>query len=192
MTNDTQILSEIEHGDPAAAERLLPLVYAELRQLAAQKLRHEKPGQTLQATALVHEAYLRLFGGQGAQQHWDSREHFFAAAAEAMRRILIENARRKHRLKHGGDRQQIALLDEDLAVHDSPDELLALDEALTNLALDDPTAAQLVQLRFFAGLSIEQAAEVLGCSRATAYRQWSYARAWLRCEMQGKCDSTGI
>ncbi len=187
MTEVTQILSQIESGDPHAAEELLLLVYAELRRLAAQKLAEEKPGQTLDATGLVHEAYLRLFGGQGngEQQHWDHRGHFFAAAAEAMRRILIENARRKKRLKHGGDRQRVDLLDQDLAVHDSPDELLALDEALTKLALEDPTAAQLVKLRVFTGLSIDQAAEVLGMSRATAYRHWNYARAWLRCEIEG-------
>ena len=149
------------------------------------KLAHEKPGQTLQATGLVHEAYLRLFGGpgQGEQQHWDSRGHFFAAASEAMRRILIENARRKKRLKHGGGRQQVELLDRDLAIFDSPDELLALDEALVKLALEDPPVAQVVQLRIFTGLTIDQVAEVLGCSRATAYRHWSYARAWLRCEL---------
>ena len=188
MTDVTQILSQIEQGDARAAEELLLLVYAELRRLAAQKLAHEKPGQTLDATGLVHEAYLRLFGSNGQangdQQHWDSRGHFFAAAAEAMRRILIENARRKKRVKHGGDRQRVDLLDEDLAIHDSPDELLALDAALTNLALEDPAAAQLVKLRVFTGLSIEQAAEVLGFSRATAYRHWNYARAWLRCEIE--------
>lgn len=194
MNDVTQILSAIEQGDPHAAEQLLAQVYAELRRLAARKLSHEKPGQTLDATGLVHEAYLRLFGGQDGneQQHWDSRGHFFAAAAEAMRRILIENARRKQRLKHGGDRQRVNLLDQDLATHDSPDELLALDGALAKLALEDPTAAQLVKLRVFTGLSIEQAAELLGFSRATAYRHWNYARAWLRCEVEGECDSTGI
>ena len=143
MTDVTQILSQIEQGDARAAEELLLLVYAELRRLAAQKLAQEKPGQTLDATGLVHEAYLRLFGGNGQadgeQQHWDSRGHFFAAAAEAMRRILIENARRKKRVKHGGDRQRVDLLDEELAIHDSPDELLALDAALTKLALEDPS-----------------------------------------------------
>jgi len=192
MTDITQILSEIEYGDPQAAEKLLALVYAELRRLAAKKLAREKPGQTLQATALVHEAYLRLFGDEDKQQHWDNRGHFFAAAAEAMRRILIENARRKKRVKHGGERVRVDLLDEDLAVHDSPDELLALDQALTRLGEEDPTAAKLVNLRFFTGLSIEQAAEVLGCSRATAYRHWSYARAWIRCEMRGEGHATGI
>ncbi len=165
MDEVTVILSAVEHGDPKAAEQLLTFVYAELRRLAAQKLAQEKPGQTLSATGLVHEAYLRLFGdppeGNSEQQHWDSRGHFFAAAAEAMRRILIENARRKKRLKHGGGWQQVELLDRDLAFHDSPDELLALDEALLKLALEDPSAAQVVKLRVFAGLSIEQAAEVL-------------------------------
>jgi RNA polymerase sigma factor (TIGR02999 family) len=195
MTDVTQILSQIEQGDARAAEELLSLVYAELRRLAAQKLSREKPGQTLDATGLVHEAYLRLFGSNGQtngeSQHWDSRSHFFAAAAEAMRRILIENARRKKRVKHGGDRQRVELLDQDLAVQDSPDELLALDAALAKLAVEDPTAAQLVKLRVFTGLSIEQAAELVGFSRATAYRHWNYSRAWLRCEIEGMFDSTG-
>ena len=194
MTDVTQILSQIEHGDPAAVEQLLALVYSELRRLAAEKMAQERPGQTLDATGLVHEAYLRLFAdqgqGDGEPQRWDSRGHFFAAAAEAMRRILIENARRKKRVKHGGDRQRVDLLDQDLAIHDSPDELLALDAALTNLAAEDPAAAQLVKLRVFTGLSIEKVAEVLGFSRATAYRHWNYARAWLRCEIEGKSDST--
>ncbi|MBI3836603.1 MAG: sigma-70 family RNA polymerase sigma factor [Planctomycetia bacterium] len=192
MHEVTLILSAIEHGDPCAAEQLLSLVYDELRRLAAQKLAHEVPGQTLDPTALVHEAYLRLFGN-GAKQHWDSRRHFFASAAEAMRRILIETARRKKRVKHGGNRQQLDLLDQNLAVaRESPDELLALDEALMNLAKEDPTAADVVKLRFFTGLSIEQAGEVLGFSRATAYRHWNYARAWLQCEIQGKRGSAGI
>jgi RNA polymerase sigma factor (TIGR02999 family) len=188
MNELTVILDAIEQGDPCAAEKLLSLVYVELRRLAAQKLAHEKPGQTLNATGLVHEAYLRLFGdspgGDHEKQHWDSRGHFFAAAAEAMRRILIDTARRKKRLKHGGGRQQVELLDEDLAIHDSPDELLALDVALVILALEDPTAAQVVKLRVFTGLSIDQTAEVLGFSRATAYRHWNYARAWLHCELR--------
>jgi RNA polymerase sigma factor (TIGR02999 family) len=196
MNEVTLILSAVEQGDPCAAEKLLALVYTELRRLAARKLAQEKPGQTLSATALVHEAYLRMFGDplvdDREKQHWDTRGHFFSAAAEAMRRILIENARRKKRLKHGGGRQQVELLDRDLAIHDSPDELLALDEALVKLAQEDPSAAQVVKLRVFTGLSIEQVAEVLRCSRATAYRHWSYARAWLRCELQGKRDSAGI
>jgi RNA polymerase sigma factor (TIGR02999 family) len=192
MNDVTLILSAVEQGEPQAAERLLALVYAELRRLAARKLAHEKPGQTLDATGLVHEAYLRLFGDLSEQQHWDSRNHFFTAAAEAMRRILIDNARRKKRRKHGGDRQRVALLDEDLAVHDSSDELLVLDAAIAKLVLEDATSAQLLKLRVFTGLSIEQAAEVLGYSRATAYRHWSYAKAWLRCEMRGKNDSVAI
>lgn len=190
MNEVTLILSAVEHGEPQAAERLLSLVYAELRRLAAQKLAHEKPGQTLDATGLVHEAYMRLFDGENEQQHWDSRGHFFAAAAEAMRRILIDNARRKKRQKHGGDRQRVTLLDNDLAVYDSPDELIALDEAIAKLAVEDAPAAQLVKMRVFTGLTIEQVAEVLGFSRATAYRHWGYARAWLRCELEGQPDST--
>jgi RNA polymerase sigma factor (TIGR02999 family) len=192
MNEVTLILSAVEQGEPQAADRLLALVYAELRRLAAQKLAHERPGQTLNATGLVHEAYVRLFGGEGKQQHWDNRGHFFAAAAEAMRRILIDNARRKKREKHGGDRQRVTLLDNDLAVYDSPDKLIALDEAIAKLAVEDAPAAQLVKLRAFTGLSIEQAAEVLGYSRATAYRHWGYARAWLRCEIEGRSDSTQI
>jgi RNA polymerase sigma factor (TIGR02999 family) len=193
MNEVTQILCAIENGDPHAADQLLALVYAELRRMAAQKLAQETPGQTLDATGLVHEAYLRLFeqAGNGQPQHWDSRGHFFAAAAEAMRRILIENARRKRRDKHGGDRRKVDLVDQDVALHDSPDELIALDEALTKLTLEDATAAEVVKLRLFTGLSIEQAGEVLGFSRATAYRHWKYARAWLRCEIDGKSDSTG-
>jgi RNA polymerase sigma factor (TIGR02999 family) len=188
MNEITGILDAIGQGDPCAAEKLLSLVYGELRRLAAEKLGHEKPGQTLNATGLVHEAYLRLFGGsvksKGEPQHWDSRGHFFAAAAEAMRRILIDNARRKKRLKHGGGRRQVELLDADLAIHDSPDELIALDLALVKLALEDPMAAHVVKLRVFTGLSIEQTGEVLGFSRATAYRHWNYARAWLHCELR--------
>ena len=190
MNDVTQILSaDRARRSARPPSSLLSLVYAELRRLAAQKLAHEQPGQTLNPTALVHEAYLRLFGN-GAKQHWDNRRHFFASAAEAMRRILIEGARRKKRLRHGGDRQRVDLLDQELAdVHESPDELLALDEALINLAMEDPTAAQVVKLRYFTGLSIEQTGEILGFSRATAYRHWNYARAWLRCEMQGKNNS---
>jgi RNA polymerase sigma factor (TIGR02999 family) len=180
MSDVSRLLSQIQSGDPSAAEQLLPLVYDELRKLAAAKLALEKPGHTLQATALVHEAYLRLVG-EDAEPQWDSCGHFFAAAAEAMRRILVENARRKKRVKHGGDFQRVDLHDEGIPVQPPPDEILALDEALTRLTKEDPEAAQVVQLHIFAGLSIERAAEALGVSRATAYRQWSYGRAWLRC-----------
>ncbi len=183
MCNVTRILSDIESGDPSAAEQLLPLVYDELRKLAAAKLANEKPGQTLQATALVHEAYLRLVDVDQARQ-WDSRGHFFAAAAEAMRRILVEGARRKAREKHGGGLQRLELYDADIAVTMSDDRVLAIDEALSKLAREDPHAAELVKLRYFAGLSISEAAEVLGLSRTTAYEQWAYARAWLRCEVE--------
>jgi RNA polymerase sigma factor (TIGR02999 family) len=174
-------LSAIEQGDPHAAEQLLPLVYDELRQLAAQKLAQEKPGQTLQATALVHEAYLRLVGGE-ADGHWNSRGHFFAAAAEAMRRLLVENARRKHRHRHGGGRRRVRLGDRP-AVKRTAEDLLALDDALTKLASEDPAAAGLVKLRFYAGFSVEQAADALAISRAQGYRHWNYARAWLRCAL---------
>jgi RNA polymerase sigma factor (TIGR02999 family) len=184
MSQLSQILHAIAEGDPNAASQLLPLVYEELRKLAAQKLARETPGQTLQPTALVHEAYLRLVGAD-EDQHWDGRGHFFAAAAEAMRRILVESARRKKRAKHGGDHQRVDLHDQDVPVRPPPEEILALDEALTRLAEEDPEAARVVQLHFFAGLSIEQVAEGLGVSRATAYRQWSYARAWLRCAIGG-------
>jgi RNA polymerase sigma factor (TIGR02999 family) len=183
MSEVTRILSGIDQGDPHAVEQLLPLVYDELRKLAAQKLAHEKPGQTLQATALVHEAYLRLVGQPAAaaagSQGWNSRGHFFAAAAEAMRRLLVENARRKHCLKRGGDRQRVDL-EQVPSMSDAPSkDLLALDEALDLLAAEDGPKAELVKLRFFAGLSIEEAARYLGISRATADRYWAYARAWL-------------
>ena len=183
MDDVTRILSAIEHGDPKAAEQLLPLIYDELRKLAAARLAGEKPGQTLQATALVHEAYLRLVGDQDAPR-WEGRGHFFAAAAEAMRRILVENARRKKRLKRGGDRRRVELgqLAETAELDD--DRLLAVDEALDRLSREDPQAAQLVKLRFFGGLSITDAAHLLGISRANAYEQWAYARAWLRCEVE--------
>jgi RNA polymerase sigma factor (TIGR02999 family) len=177
MTAVTQILNAIDQGDPHAAEQLLPLVYDELRRLAAQKLAHEKPGQTLEATALVHEAYLRLVGGDKAR-HWNSRGHFFAAAAEAMRRILVDNARRKRRPKHGGDWHRIQL-DDALAVADPREDLLALDEALGQLAACEPVKAELVKLRYFAGLSLDEAAAILGISPATAKRYWAVARAWL-------------
>ena len=181
MSEVTHILSAIEEGDPHAAEQLLPLVYQELRQLAAQKLAQEKPGQTLEATALVHEAYLRLVDTKKAQ-HWDSRGHFFAAAAEAMRRILVESARRKKSRKRGGDLQRVDL-DESLALNTSPDELLALDEALEKLAREDPVKAKLVKLRCFAGLSHQEAARALGISRPTADRYWAYAKTRLYCEI---------
>jgi len=178
MSEVTHILSAIEQGDPHAAEQLLPLVYDELRKLAAARLADEKPGQTLQATALVHEAYLRLVDADQAQR-WDSRGHFFAAAAEAMRRLLIDQARRKRRPKHGGDRTRISL-DEALCLRETPaDDLLALDEALQKLANEEPAKAELVKLHHFAGLSLEEAGKILGVSHRTAKRHWAYARAWL-------------
>ena len=178
MNDVTQLLNAIERGDPHAAGQLLPLVYDELRRLAALKLSQEKAGQTLQPTALVHEAFLRLVG-KGDEPRWDGRGHFFAAAAEAMRRILVENARRKHRLKRGGDRQRLDL-DQVEAVADAPSEdLLALDEALNLLAVEDGPKAELVKLRYFAGLTVAEAGRCLGVSRATADRWWAYARAWL-------------
>ena len=219
MTEVTQILNAIERGEPQAADRLLPLVYEELRRLAAHKLAHEKPGQTLQPTALVHEAYLRLVGtggpgevsddssetsndtSTGQAQQWDGRGHFFAAAAEAMRRILVDGARRKKRGKHGGNRERVELDEGNAPAPASEgsgvsgplirdEEIVALDSALTRMAKEDPEAAQVVQLHFFAGLPIEQVADTLGISRATAYRQWSYARAWLRCAMGAEEDET--
>jgi len=177
MSDVTRILNAIERGDAKATDELLPLVYEELRLLAAQKLSREKPGQTLQATALVHEAYLRLVGAEG--QTWKSRTHFFTAAAEAMRRILIEKARRKHRFKRGGDLQKVDLDDAVLFVEGPSENILALDDALTNLAQEEPVIADLVKLRYFVGLTIEQAADVLGVSPRTANRYWVYARAWL-------------
>jgi RNA polymerase sigma factor (TIGR02999 family) len=187
MSEVTRILSAIEQGDPHAAAQLLPLVYTELRKLAAQKLAQERPGQTLEATALVHEAYLRLVDVDRVQQ-WDSRGHFFAAAAEAMRRILIEQARRKQRDRHGGGRLRVDLLDEEVAVAAGDEQLLLLDEALTKLATIRPQAAQLVQLRFFSGLTVEEAAPVVGISARTARRLWVFARAWLRREMESLAD----
>ncbi len=180
MSDVTRILSEIESGNPQAAEKLLPLVYDELRKLAAAKLAQEKPGQTLQATALVHDAYIRLVDVEKAQ-HWDSRGHFFAAAAESMRRILVGSARRKQRLKRGGDGQRIDLEQIDLTTDSQDDELLAVHEALDNLEQEDPPAAALVKLCYFAGMSLTEAAQALGISRTKAYEQWAYARAWLRC-----------
>jgi RNA polymerase sigma factor (TIGR02999 family) len=182
MNEVTRILSAVEQGDPQAAEQLLPLVYNELRMLAAQRLAQEKPGQTLQATALVHDAYLRLVGGDDAQQ-WNSRGHFFAAAAEAMRRILVEQARHKARLKHGGERQRVDL-DSACSVSEPPSlDLLALDEALTKLSAIEPAKVELVKLRFFAGLTMREAAAALGISLATAERNWTFARSWLHAEL---------
>jgi RNA polymerase sigma factor (TIGR02999 family) len=182
MSEVTRILSAIEQGDPHAAEQLLPLVYDELRRLAAHKLAQEKPGQTLDATALVHEAYLRLVGATQAQE-WNSRGHFFAAAAEAMRRILVEQARRKKADKAGGGWQRHDLLDAELAVDSTGDDLFAVDEALSRLARAHPRAARLVHLRFFLGQTLEEAAAHLGLQTRTAYRDWAYARAWLRREL---------
>src|SRR5262245_37909027 len=184
MSEVTHILAAIEQGDPGAAERLLPLVYDELRQLAAQKLAQETPGQTLQPTALVHEAYLRLVDVEQAQ-HWDSRGHFFAAAAEAMRRIVVETARRKQRARHGGGRQRVEVQLAALPTRLPPDDLLALDEALGRLEQRDPVKARLVTLRYFAGMTSAQAAAVLHISRVTAHRYWTFARAWLHQQMTG-------
>jgi RNA polymerase sigma factor (TIGR02999 family) len=186
MSEVTRILSAVAQGDPQAASQLLPLVYDELRQLAAHRLAHQTPGQTLQPTALVHEAYLRLVGDAGSHD-WDSRGHFFAAAAEAMRRILVENARRKGRRKHGGDRTRCHLdaAAEPVAAPEVREDLLALDDALTNLAAADAQAAQLVQLRYFAGLSIPEAGQALGVSPRTADRLWAFARLWLLREISG-------
>jgi RNA polymerase sigma factor (TIGR02999 family) len=182
MTDVTRILSAIAQGDPHAAEQLLPLVYDELRKLAAEKMAHERPGQTLQATALVHEAYLRLVDVKRAR-HWNSRGHFFAAAAEAMRRILIEHARGKAREKRGGDWQRVNFEELDVTTSVSPDQLVALDDALVRLAALDHVAGELVKLRYFAGLALDEAGKALGVSTATAYRHWAYARAWLSTEL---------
>jgi RNA polymerase sigma factor (TIGR02999 family) len=182
MSDVTQILSQIEEGDGQAAEKLLPLVYEELRKLAAQKMAQEKPGQTLQATALVHEAYVRLVDVDKAQR-WNSRGHFFGAAAEAMRRILVENARSKATEKQGGEVQKIDIDGLDIAGGASPEQLLAIDEAVSQLALFDSVAAGIVKLRYFVGLSVEQSAAALGISSKTAYRHWNYARAWLLSEL---------
>lgn len=183
MNDVTHILNAIAHGDPLAANELLPLVYHELRRLAAHKMASESPGHTLQPTALVHEAYLRLVG-PGQSQQWDGRGHFFAAAAEAMRRILVESARRKKRLKHGGELQRVDVAEVELPLPMPDDELLALDEALDRLAKVDSRAAEIVKLCFFVGLTQEQAGKELGVSLATAERLWSFARAWLFQEMQ--------
>jgi RNA polymerase sigma factor (TIGR02999 family) len=185
----TGVLSAIEQGDPHAAEQLLPLVYDELRKLAADRLAHEQPGQTLEATALVHEAYLRLVDGAQAQ-HWNSRGHFFAAAAEAMRRILVEQARRKRSLKHGGACQRVNLEAAACSGHEPAEELLSVSDALDQLAREDPKKAELVKLRYFAGLSVQEAADSLGISRATADRYWAYAKAWLYCALSGEAKPT--
>ena len=209
MTDVTRILSALEHGDPSAAEQLLPLVYDELRRLAAQRLAQEKPGQTLQATALVHEACLRLVapsrqplspagrgdslvplppaeGERGEGPHWNSRAHFFGAAAEAMRRILVDQARRKQADKRGGRGRRVPLDAVDIGFTSSADEVLDIDAALTRLAAEDPQAARLIQLRYFAGLSLEEAAEAVGIARSTAYEHWSYARVRLKSLLDGE------
>jgi RNA polymerase sigma factor (TIGR02999 family) len=190
MNDVTRILSAIEHGDPLASEQLLPLVYEELRKLAAARLAHEKPGQTLQATALVHDAYLRLIGPEEALA-WNSRGHFFGAAAEAMRRILIDNARRKRAARRDGGGVRVSLEGLEVADTAPPDGLLALDEALSRLAAEDPRKAELVKLRFFAGLTIEEAAEALEISPATAKRWWTFARIWLLREVRGDAGGPG-
>jgi RNA polymerase sigma factor (TIGR02999 family) len=188
----TRILASIDHGDPSTASQLLPLVYDELRKLAAAQLRQEKAGQSLQPTALVHEAYIRLVRdaetNETKETSWDSRGHFFAAAATAMRRILVESARRRNRVKHGGDRERFELQEMDAIVTSSPDEMIALDDALSRLEAEDLESARIVQLHFFAGQSLEDVAAVLGVSRATAYRQWAYARSWLRLAIGGDGD----
>ena len=189
MPDVTQLLTAIEHGDAVAAEKLLPLVYEELRKLAAAKLTHEHPGQTLQATALVHEAFVRLVDVENAQK-WDSRGHFFAAAAEAMRRILVENARRRRQLKRGGQYRRTDMDDFPIVADEIKEDLLALDDALTKLNSVDADAARLVQLRYFTGLTIPQAAESLGISPRTADRLWAFARAWLHREISGTDEHT--
>jgi len=188
MSDVTRILSAIEQGDPQAAEQLLPLVYDELRKLAAHKLAQEKPGQTLQATALVHEAYLRLVDVDKVQ-HWESRGHFFAAAAEAMRRILVDNARRKRRPKHGGNRQKVELDEACCLADDGAEQVLLVNDALAKLAQESPEKAALVKLRYFAGMSGQDAADALGISRATADRYWSYAKVFLYCALEDARNS---
>ena len=196
MSDVTRILSAIEQGDPAAADRLLPLVYDELRKLAAAKLALENPGQTLQATALVHEAFLRLVAEPREQidsvgPHWDGRGHFFAAAAEAMRRILVENARRKARVKHGGELDRLELNEIAIAAPQIHEDLVALDEALNRLKAVDGLAVELVHLRYFVGLPVAEAAEMMGISTRTAERIWAFAKAWLRREMTGSDAESG-
>ena len=192
MSDVTRILSQMESGDLAAAEKLLPLVYDELRKLAAAKLAHEKPGQTLQATALVHEAYLRLVGGSNPNPHWDGRGHFFAAAAEAMRRILVDQARRKETLKAGGQAKRVELSQQVEPLDAGPTlDLVALDEALKRLEATHPRKAELVKLRFFAGFSTPQAAALLGIAPSTADLDWAYAKCWLRAEISGESGAPG-
>jgi len=186
MSDVTRILSQINDGDPHAADELLPLVYDELRKLAAAKMAQEKPGQTLQATALVHEAYLRLVDAEQTAS-WNSRGHFFGAAAEAMRQILVDRARQKLSLKRGGARERQEVPFDEIATAAAPEEVVFVHDALDALADEDPLAADLVKLRYFTGFSIEEAAEVLQLSRATAYRIWTYARAWLRASLQDRC-----
>jgi RNA polymerase sigma factor (TIGR02999 family) len=188
MADITQILSAIEAGDPKAAAELLPLVYDELRRLAAVRLAAEKPGQTLPPTALVHEAYLRLVGG-GQSQDWNGRSHFFGAAAEAMRRILVERARRKGRIRHGGGLERVDLLDGEIATPADDEQLLRLNDSLTRLAAARPQAEELVKLRFFAGLTLEEIAPILALSPRTARRLWAFARAWLRRDMEQSSES---
>jgi RNA polymerase sigma factor (TIGR02999 family) len=188
VSNVTQILNAIDAGDPHAADELLPLVYDKLRKLAAERMAQEKPGQTLQATALVHEAYLRLVASPSREsgasgQHWDSRGHFFAAAAEAMRRILVESARKKKRHRHGGGHRRVDLQDVVSLADSAADDMLALDEALTRFAAREPAKAELVKLRYFTGLSIDEAADLMHISRTTAKRYWAFARAWLLAEI---------
>lgn len=183
MNDVTMLLAAASNGDANAAGQLLPLVYEELRRLAAQRLAAEAPGQTLQPTALVHEAYLRLTGKDGAEQGWDGRGHFFAAAAEAMRRLLVENARRKKRQKHGGDHQRISLDVAEALVPAPSEDLVALDEALTRLAAQDPIKAEVVKLRFFAGLTMTEIAQALDLSLATVERHWTFSRTWLYAEL---------
>ena len=182
----TRILNRIQQGDRKAASQLLPLVYDELRQVARQRLVGEAPGQTLDATALVHEVYVRLVGAAEVQPQFADQKHFFAVAAEAMRHILVDRARRKRRAKHGGRRKRVPLDDAVPAPPSAAEDLLALDEALTRLGIEDPEAASVVQLRYFAGLSVEDAATTLGISRATAYRHWTFARAWLLQQLSGE------
>ena len=190
MSDVTQLLSAIDAGDPKAADQLLPLVYEELRRLAAAKMAHEKAGQTLQATALVHEAWLRLAGTE-EQKAWNSRGHFFGAAAEAMRRILVDRARQKARARHGGELERVDLEHVTVATGDSDDTVLAIHEALEKLALESPQKAEIVNLRYFTGLEHAEIAEVLGVSVPTVRRHWAYARSWLYAELKGARSSTG-